>query len=328
LRDKLRDRVTVSLITDAAEWETLFSRVRFPHMTQSWAYGEAKQAALSWRTKRNAFDAGGWLPRRIVFERHGETVAICQLLEKSVCGLHVASRVNRGPLFLGQEPSRDVIREVYAALRSPFVRASVVLDLAPALNSSPENQRLMSELGFRARKAHGWRSARLNLRLDEEQLRAQLVSGWRNRLRAAERSGLDVVVTQSPEDVEWLTQRHVENMREKDFSGPAPALVRALCDAAPNRFLVCRARLNDVAVGGMLIYCFGHTAELYIAWFGSEGRRVNVGNLVYWRSALELKRRGFLSCDLGGAVAGGDLGRFKQGMRAEPYQLLDGCLVF
>ena len=41
----MANRCSVSLVTDAAEWDALFSRVEHPHMVQSWAYGEAKQAA-------------------------------------------------------------------------------------------------------------------------------------------------------------------------------------------------------------------------------------------------------------------------------------------
>ena len=307
---------SVSLVADAAEWDALFSRVEHPHMTQSWAYGEAKQ------------QAGGWRTRRLVFERGGEPVAICQLFDKSLAGLRCASRLNRGPLFLDPAPRDDVVRGVYGALASRRGRGCEVLVLAPALPPGPENCRLLSELGFRDRHKDGWRAALVDLSLGEEQLRKNLKSKWRTHLNQAERSGLTVSVSQSPEDVEWMIDRHVENMREKHFDGPAPALVRALYRAAPDDFLVLRARRAGETVGGASVYRFGGTAEGYVAWFGAEGRKVNVGNFLYWHSMLELRRRGCRWFDLGGFRGDEGYGRFKLGVRGQQYDLLHEWLAF
>lgn len=324
----MANRCSVSLVTDAAEWDALFSRVEHPHMVQSWAYGEARQASGGWRTRQRISDAGGWRTRRLVFEREGEPVAICELLDKSLTGIRWASRLNRGPLFLDADPEDDVVRDVYRALRSRWKHLRGVLVLAPALTADPENYRMMTEIGFRDRHARGWHSARVDLRLDEEQLRKNLASTWRNRLRAAERAGLVLRVSQSPEDVEWIIDRHVENMREKGFSGPTPALLRALYRAAPDDFLIFQARLAEEAVGGMMIYRFSHTAEYYVGWFGREGRKANVGNFMYWQIALEMQRRGCRWFDLGGYGSSDRYGRFKLGMRGVEYELLNEWLAF
>ena len=269
----MADSCDVDLVTDAAEWDALFAQVEHPHMVQSWAYGEAKQAAVGWSTRRVAADAGGWRARRVVFRREGEPVAICQLLDKSLLGIRCASRLNRGPLFLGAEPGNEAIRDVYRALRGHWKHLHGPLSLAPALTAHPENHRMLSELGFRRRQKRGWRSTRLDLRLDEEQLRENLAPTWRNRLKKAERSGLVLTVSSSPEDLEWISDRHVQNMREKDFSGPAPALLRALYQARPDDSLIFRARLEEETVGGMMIYRFGHGAEYYVGWMGARAAK-------------------------------------------------------
>ena len=322
-------RCSVSLVTDAAEWDSLFSRVEHPHMTQAWAYGEARRASgAHWKVQRRVLDTGGWRTRRFVFEREGELVAICQLFEKSLAGVPYATRLNRGPLFLGTSPQADVVEDVYRALRCRwrhFRRG--VLVLAPALGASSENYRLLSDLGFRDRHLPGWPSIRVDLRQDEEWLFKNLRSTWRNRLRSAERSGLELTVSQSPEDVEWIIDRHAGNMREKDFVGPSPALLKALYQAAANDLLVYRARLGQEAVGGMMIYRFGHTAIYYVGWMGREGRKVNVGNFLYWQITLDLKRRGSLWFDLGGERPGATE-QFKRGMRGEEYELLNEWLAF
>lgn len=320
----------MSLVTDAAQWDALFSRVDHPHMVQSWAYGEARQAAgRRWEARRRRFiDAGGWRTRRLVIECEGEPVAICQLLDKSLAGLRWASRLNRGPLFLDAAPGDDVVRDVYRALRNRWKHGRGVLVLAPELMAGPENSRMMTEIGFRDRHIRGGRSARIDLRLDEEQLRKNLAPTWRNRLRAAERAGLALTVSQSPEDLEWLIDRHVENMAEKGFLGPAPTLLKALYRAAPDDVFIFQARLAEEVVGGMMIYRFGHTAEYYVGWFGREGRKANVGNFMYWQIVLDLQRRGCRFFDVGGYRDDASYGHFKQGMRGVEYVLLNECLAF
>jgi len=312
----MADRCGIRQVSEAAEWEALFSRVDHPHLVQSWAYGEAKQAS------------GGWLARRRVFEIEGEPVAICQILDKSLAGIRWASRLNRGPLFLNVDAGEDVIRDVYGALRRGWRHLHGVLLLAPALNADPDNYRMMTEIGFRDRHVAGWRSACLDLRLDEDQLRKNLTHNWRNRLAGAERAGLELRISNSSQDVEWIVDRHVENMREQDFVGPKPALVRALFRAAPDNSTVVQARLGDQPVGGLVAYRFGDTAEAYIGWFGREGRKANVGNLLYWRAILEMRTQGCRCFDLGGYSRDDKYGHFKRNMNGMEYELLNEWLAF
>src|SRR4051812_49583166 len=76
-----------------SEWDALFQRAEQPHLTQAWLYGEAKRASA------------GWGVTRLVFERAGKPLAICQVLEKRVLRLPLLHPINRGPLFLGGAPS-------------------------------------------------------------------------------------------------------------------------------------------------------------------------------------------------------------------------------
>jgi len=291
-------------------------------MVQSWAYGEAKQAAVDWRTRRDLFDAGGWRARRLVFERDGEPAAICQLLEKSIAGVPCASRLNRGPLFLDADPARDVVRDVYGALRSRWRHLRGLLLLAPALLDDDADFRMLAELGFRPRHQAGWASDRVDLRPNEEQLRRNLASNWRQHLKQAERRDLEVGVSHDPGDVEWIIARHVDNMREKAFVGPTPAFLRALYKAAPDDFLVFKVRLEGEAIGGMVIHRFGGVGESYVSWLAREGRKASAGNFLYWQVALELRRRGCRWFDLGGKRVGATE-PFKSGMGGVEYRLLN-----
>jgi hypothetical protein len=323
----LTDGCAMTTVTDASQWEALFSRVDRSHMVQSWAYGEAKRAAGRSRARRSILDAGGWRPRRFVVERDGAPVAIGQLLEKSVAGLRVASRLNRGPLLLDGVPGDDVVADVYGTLRRRWKRRGVLI-LAPALADTGENHSVLSKLGFRPRGGTGWVSNRVDLRLDADQLRANLTHRWRNRLKVAERSGLEFTVSQTPEDLEWMLARHAENMAEKGFSSPAPYLIRALHAAAPQDVFVGRALLDEeTPVGGMIAYRFGRGAEYYAGWMAREHRSLMVGNLLYWNMALELRLRGCAWVDLGGQRAGATE-TFKQGMGGVEYRLLGEWLAY
>jgi hypothetical protein len=321
-------RCSVAEVNDAAQWEALFARVEQPHMMQAWAYGEAKAAAGGWRTRRVVFDAGGWRPRRLAFTCDGEPVAIAQLLDKPLAGISCASRLNRGPLFLGAAPDPGIVEDVFGLLRrhGPCQRMGVLL-LAPALPVDDANHRLLAGLGYRDTRKPGRSAIRLDLSLGEDELRKNLASPWRNRLRAAERAGLVLHVSHEPADVEWMIEHHVLNMHEKGFSGPSPALLRALHQAAPGDVFVFQAQLDGEPVGGTYAFRFGCVTENFVGWFGPQGRKVNVGNFLYFATALELKRLGCRWFDIGGGEHKEKFGRFKQGMRGNEYELLNEWLA-
>ncbi len=313
----------VKPVIDEARWNALFARVDQPHIPQAWAYGQAVQETVDFTTRR-LLDAGGWRARRVVFERDGAPVAICQLLDKSLAGLRWAALVDRGPLFLDREPGDDVVRDVYAALRQASHRRGVLI-LVPALADSPHNVALLSEVGFRPRPAAGFRSTRVDLTPDEDEMRKSLKAKWRNQLKSGERSGAVMVASTAREDVEWMIQRHIENMAAKGFSEPTPAFVRALYNAAPESLVVCRAVVDGESLAGMAAFTFGQAAEYYIGWVSEAGRKINVNNFLFWQAALELRRRGCRTFDLGGMRAGSTEG-FKTGMGGTEYQLVHNWL--
>jgi hypothetical protein len=196
----------VRAATGRPEWDSLFARVEAPAIVQSWAYGEAKAAC------------GGWCVERLVFERSGEPLAICQVLVKRVLGLPVAARINRGPMFLGASPAIADVQAVYGALRRRwrFGRRGMLV-IAPGLAESDEHRAALRAAGFRARGVAGWCSAVLDLRLDDGTLRKRLSSNWRNHLNGAERGGLVFDLSTDEAAVEWIFARHGEHMRERAF---------------------------------------------------------------------------------------------------------------
>ena len=330
MRGDVVDRFTVRAATGAAEWEELFAAVDRPHMTQAWSYNEAKRAVGGESRVSTHLSV-----RRLVFERAGSPVAVCHALEKTVAGVCLAARINRGPLLLGTRPEDDVAEGVYNALRRRWRHLRHgVLYVGPALEAGADTDRMLRAAGFRPRRLAGWTSAVLDLRLDEGALRANLAPTWRNRLKQAERAELTFGVSDTQETLAWILSRHVENMKAKDFRGPPARFVHALCVASPGAWFVGQVWLpgQSEPIAGMLMYRFGDTAEYYIGWFGQAGRKVGAGNYLYWHAALEAQRRGCLRFDLGGysptLTAEDGLRRFKQGMRGAEYTLTNEWMAF
>lgn len=294
-------------IVSETEWQALFAKAHFQHMAQTWPFGEAKRA-IKWR------------PRRIAIQLDGQPVAICQVLYKMIAGFPVAARINPGPMMLTGHTEKEM--DVLLAIRQHwrYLRHGVLL-IQPAIIYSEEAVRALKAMGFRLRNEYRWKAARVDLTRSEEDMRKSLASDWRRPLNKSERLGLQLIVGNSTEDLEWLLQKHIESMAENDFHGPSPEFLRALYKAAPADFYIFRVIHAGVAVAVLMTLKFGDKAQNYIVWVGSEGRRLSAGNFLYWNAALELKRLGCSQVDLGGYNSATGFGAFKMGMNGTEYEL-------
>lgn len=303
-------------MADREEWDALYASLPAPHLTQCWAYGEAKRDE-------------GWDVDRLVFESDGRALALCQVLVKRVLGLPVAARINRGPQFLVPSATVELQREVYTALRRRWrIGRRGLLLLAPALEDGDAQRSLMRHAGFRARGVAGWCSAVLDLRLGEAALRAGLAANWRNHLKVSERGGLVFDMSTSEETREWMLARHAGHMAEKGFSGTSVGFLRALQRHAPDDFFVCRALLDGEPVAGMIVVRFARSAEYFVGWYGPDARRSKAGNFLLWNAAQAMREQGCERFDLGGYSSSDGYGRFKQDMRGCEYRLLEEWMCF
>jgi len=304
--DAFRARAAYS----AEEWNVYFHALPRPHLMQSWAYGEAKRAAAHMHVQR------------IVFERDNLPVALCQVLQARVAGCAVGTRINRGPVFLDAQPVYSVREGVMRMVRAHFrIGRGAPLLIAPALEDTEENRALMKGLGFRQRKKRGWVSAAIDLTLSEDELLKRLDGSWRNHLRKSLRNGLELRVANDVETVDWMMERHRENMQAKGFKGPKPALLAALYRAHPEHFKILQALHEGKPVAAMIIARYGRSAEHYVGWFGPAGRKLDSGNFLYWQAVREAKKAGLLWFDVGGYETNDRFGHFKQNMRGVEYRL-------
>lgn len=295
----------VSFTDDATAWGRMIAAAPFPHLPQSFAYGEAKRAT-------------GWSVQRAVFSVDGRIVAFATVLIRRVLGVRFVARVNRGPVFLDSAPSaRDRVL-VYSALRN---RWRGPLLIAPALAFGPESDAILREAGFVRRQLNGWRSGRIDLSRSEGAIWKGFASTFRNRVRGAERSGSAFIARADEDAYQWLIARHLENMQDKDFKGPTPAMLRRLRSADPQAVTVFQMVRDGRPIAGMSVVRFGRHAEYHIGWFGPEGRKVNAGNFLMWNIMKTLKAAGTDAYDVGGMRPGDGYSRFKATMNPVEFEL-------
>jgi hypothetical protein len=292
------------------EWDALMLASAHPHLPQAFAYGEARAAGGKWRSVR------------IVFEQAGQPVAFATVLQLRRFGLTLLNRVNRGPVFVDGAPSDALVSGVYRELRRRWGRVwTAPLLIAPALEMGERADKLLRAAGYMRRTPQSWLSARIDLTRDESAILAGFASTFRNRLRAAEKAGAQLEVSETADAFDWMIERHLQNMDDKGFSALGRPALEALRATAPENVLVFRLIHEGQPVAGMSVVRFGRVAEYHVGWFGPEGRKLNAGNFLMWNIMRELKRRGVASFDVGGMKYGDGYTRFKKTMNPVEYEL-------
>lgn len=306
--------LSISIVESRSEWEARFARAPFPHLPQSWMYGEGKR--------------GEWAVERLSIDSPDAPVALAQVLVKRFAGFSV-SRINRGPVFLDLHPLPETRAAALLALRRRwrFMRRGVLL-IAPALDAGEESARALRAAGFFRRGAFAWGSALIDLVPPIDDIHKKLSSEWRTKVRKAAKNGVSLAVRTDDAAFEWMLERHVENMRVKDFVGPSAEFVRRVIDAGRGDFYLLQALIEGEPHAATLIARFGQHAENFIGWFDDAARRAAAGNFLMWSSVVEMKRMGCRALDLGGFSVADRYGHFKRGMRGDEYRLAGEWLAF
>ncbi|MEM7684556.1 MAG: lipid II:glycine glycyltransferase FemX [Paracoccaceae bacterium] len=266
-------------------------------MQQNWAYGEACRAL-------------GSSVLRAEIHRAGRPVGVMQIIHRRLFGLLHAAVGTRGPVWTASlEPA-----EMTAALRA--MAKSLPLPSLRGLFLTPDTDRAdpLAEARFR-RVMTPYATVMLDLKRPPEGLRAALHQKWRNRLAAAERTGLLIRrIDRQPKLYSWLLEAEIAQQRRLKYRALPPALVPAW-QAAGGDLRVYTAEKDGQTVGAMLFLIHGKTATYHIGWSNDQGRAASAHNLLLWTAMRKLPRLGIECLDLGGLNTDDSPGvaRFKLG---------------
>jgi lipid II:glycine glycyltransferase (peptidoglycan interpeptide bridge formation enzyme) len=277
--------ITVTAVDDRKTWDALFSFAPRTHFTQAWCHGEGRRAE-------------GWQVERLLFSDEDGIAAICQMLVKRPLGARV-TRIDRGPVFLREDPSRELQLAVLRALRRRFrFGLRGLLLLAPSLPRGDASTALMREAGFWNRQEAGRVSSCVDLNLPLEELHRRLAPEWRVTVRRAKKLGVGLRLRRDTAGVEWLLDRF-ENPGGA-VGGPSPAYLRRVCASSPGDFWLLQAMIEGQPEAALLVCRSGQHAEVLATWYGDRARQAAAGNFLTWNAVIETHRGGCRTLDLGG----------------------------
>lgn len=243
----------------------------------------------------------------------GAPVGGALALMRRVGGLGGAALVSRGPVWA---PGAAAQAEALIALR----RGVPIRGLG-ALFVTPEDAAeapALSAAGL-VQVQTPVHVAELDLTAPEPARRAAQTVKWRNRLVAAEASGLKIRRTAlKPDPSHWLLREEAAQQRARGYRGLPPAFAAAWASTAKDAAQLFVAHKGGDPLAAMLILMHAPAATYHIGWSGPEGRSLNAHNLILWRATGWLAARGIARLDLGSVNTedAPGLARFKIGAGA------------
>lgn len=310
---------TYSMIieTDQKNWDTYFKYADFPNLLQSWNYGKAKE------------ESNGWIVQHGVILKNKSPIALCQWLEKSLLKLGRIIRVNRGPILLNHQSISEEKLFVYRFIKDYFsIAKRNFLFIAPGLENNIENNGLLKNLGYRRRnKFIPWKSALIDLKKTEQELRSSLRSRLRNYLNRTESANYQFESSTKKTDFASLIKRYIQLQEEKKFVGIKVDCVKSLynLDNQNGSVFINRAKNeNGELMAEIFLVMHGNQCTYLISWTSPKGTKSYAMHFLMWKTMLDLKARGVSYFDVGGysEEEHSSVCQFKKGFGGKEY-----CLV-
>lgn len=305
----MKPKYLINFISDYQQYSYYSLSVKNSHLSQSWIYGEAKKKSQGWE-----------VVRAVIIENE-KPIAIVQAWLKKFL-FFTLCRISYGPLWIIENPSLEQIKNVFYLIKKQFgLQKLSVFSIAPNLENCPDNNKIMSDLGFYKRKSMAFESGLIDLTQTKEILRSKLRQNWRNQLTSSEKKGLSFQISQTKDDFVWIISCFKQLRKEKNFYGHSVYFLNDLyhCAFDCEKTLISIVSQNNERIAGMLFPLHGTSSVPLIIWVGSNGRKLNAGNFLLWNSILYAKEKGCLLFDLGGT---NNSTAFKTGLPHTPYQMI------
>ena len=290
--------------TPRRRWDSLVQNAAFQ---QDWAYGEACRTL-------------GSRILRFEIREAGQTIGLAQAVHRRLFGCLHAVVCTRGPVWNGALEPQVRIDALSACRRAlPFSRLKGFF-MTP--DSGRQESDILKSGGF-ARVMTPYTTAVIDLTKSEADLRAAMHQKWRNRLVAAERSGLRVGRADRHSRLyHWLLEAEHSQQRARRYSAIPVALVPAWQQAGGDLRVLTASKDGEI-LAAMLFLLHGERATYHLGWSSEDGKKLSAHNLLLWQAVLKLKAKGLRLLDLGGLntedIPG--IARFKLGTGAKPETL-------
>lgn len=304
--------LSISLLENNIEnediWNTILSDSALPHMTQDWEYGKIKTEAQNWDILR------------ILIKKREKAIGVVQILEKKIFGLKVAVRINKGPVFIKEENNIDNELESIELIRRRYLKF-IPIFYAPYSVMNEENYVKFIQRGWINWNIFGFPSGTIDLNRSVEEIRKALSSKWRNQLKSAEKKNYTVESNYNRFDE--MIELYGEEQFEKGFKGVDIELLKKMKNdhKMPLRIYYIENEEKEI-IAFDIFYRHVNAATYYIGWNSQEGRKSYLNNFLLYYAALELKREGVETLDLGGIeyIYTESIARFKDGMNPKHYR--------
>jgi peptidoglycan pentaglycine glycine transferase (the first glycine) len=275
---------TVDSYEDRERWDAFVEAHPSGHFFQSWTWGEMQRGL-------------GARPRRIALLADGQIRGVVQLLIFQGATRPFAV-VPRGPVADADDVAA-VRALVGAALDAGRDEGTFLLRIEPQWLWNAAHVEMMQACGFVSAKQ--WimprRTLLVDLRPTTEQIWASFKSNTRNRVRLAEKLGVQVRVGTDAdipvfeELFEEMTKRHGLRRAARETFGLA---AQAYAGTDTMRLYLARGGDAGPDVSGIIVFVFGRTAT-YL-WGASsdadEARKLNPNQLLHWTAMQWAKSRG------------------------------------
>jgi len=265
-------------------------------LQQDWCYGEALQTL-------------GADVRRVGILDGNALIGLAQFTTRRIGGVVNMALCTRGPVWLEDvDPAGKAAacRGLKRALGLGWPRITLI---------SPDETDRGSMRGM-SRVMTGYSTVLIDLTRDIDDLRSGLDQKWRNRLNAAQKSGLKVQQNGTkPAQYRWLLDTEEGQRAARGYQATPARLVPAFVEAKGERssLLILRADEGRAKTAAMLFLIHGCAATYHIGWNDPERRASGAHNAVLWAGIELLKAQGIRQLDLGGVntVNGAGIARFK-----------------
>lgn len=248
---------------------------------QSDIYGDAKR------------DVQGWKKNNWMVCHGNQELAVFTVLTK----YGIVNRINLGPVFK-ENVEDDVKLLIVQMIRKRFSGLHNILFFAPNLERTGNNINSLISVGFLYRNSY-YKTGFIDISEEENTLRKNLNSKWRNCLGNAERRELVVKEVRNKVEFQKLLELHSEDKQNRDYTDSGDELTEYLFD---NKSLIGLYIENNQSqiISFIFIAIHGCAATYFIGWSNEEGYKSNGSRLLLWKGIIKLKSKGIRYFDLGG----------------------------